>query len=155
MGVRMKILIVAALFLLTPLAAVSAEKLSVLQEEAEADEAGAIKLVYSISNGQADAVAAIDIVVHRSLELVGVETGDGWAVVGKTAATAQLLPGMALRPGGRGRLTLTLKDRGDGPSIFQVRRPDPVFTLTTTYRNGEKDAQTVKPPFIRNMRKSR
>lgn len=149
----MRALIVAVFILMIPSAVLSAEKFSVNQEEAGADEYGRVTLIYTVANGHAFDIATLDIVLHQSLEIDKIEAGTGWTVSIKTPTTAQLSPRGGLRPGGNSQIKLVVKMHGNGPSIFQVRRPDPVMTVTTLFADGEKMVRTINPPFIPKMRK--
>lgn len=149
----MRTLIFAAFILLMPVTVFSAEKFSVNQDEAGVEESGKVTLIYTVANEYAFAVSSLDIVVHQSLEIDKLEVGAGCAVPSKTATTARILPGGALRPGGNGQIKLVVRIHGEGPSIFQVRRPAPMMTITTTFTNGEKTTRTIYPPFIQKMKR--
>jgi len=149
----MKTLMFAVFVLLMPVTVFSAEKFSVTQDEAGVEESGKVTLIYTVANEYAFAVSSLDIVVHQGLELDKLEAGAGWVVPSKTASTAHILPGGALRPGGSGRIKLVVSLHGEGPSPFQVRKPAPVMTITTMFTNGEKATRTIYPPFIQKMKR--
>jgi len=141
------------MFLLTPLIILSAENFYVNLDEFSSEGNRKVKLEYTITNGDNIAVSYFDIEAHQSLDLEKVELEEGLADSGKTFRNVRILAGNRLWPGGTAKMKLIVrvKDMSRG-NIFQQRKPDPAFTVTVYYMNGEKRTWSVYPPFVADLR---
>lgn len=149
----MKRLIFTLIFLILPSAAFSVDNFYINLDEFSSEGYRKVKLAYTITNSDNIAVSYFDIEAHQSLDLEKVELEDGLTESGKTFRNVKILAGNRLWPGGTAKMKLIVrvKDMSRG-NIFQQRKPDPAFTVTVYYINGEKRTWSVYPPFVADLR---